>query len=173
MGADEEGIMPKTTAAAPPARALLPAHCLFSRPPRLIMEETVPPTSSALALLALRCPRCHEGPLFLHPATSLTKFTEMPDQCPVCGLSYEPEPGFYFGAMYISFGFAVGIFFAVGIALYFLAGDPDSWVYVVTVAAVTLVSTPLVFRYSRALMLYLFGNSGYDPDWAARGQRPL
>ena len=144
--------MPKLTAAAPPAPALLLVRRLHLRRPRPVMEEPAP-TSSALALLALRCPRCHEGPLFLHPATSLTKFTEMPDQCPVCGLTYEPEPGFYFGAMYVSFGFAVGIFFAVGAALYFLAGDPDTWVYVTVVAAITLVSTPLVFRYSRALML--------------------
>ncbi len=121
--------------------------------------------SSSLALLALRCPRCHEGRLFTDPASSLTRFTNMPAQCPVCGQSFEPEPGFYFGAMYVSFGFAVGIFLAVGIALYFLAGDPDTWVYVVVVAALTLVSTPLVFRYSRALMLYLFGGTGYQPDW--------
>ncbi len=137
------------------------------------MEPEPAPTSSTLALLALRCPRCHEGALFSHPATSLTKFTDMPAACPVCGLSYEPEPGFYFGAMYISFGFAVGIFFAVGIALYFLAGDPDTWVYVSVVAALTLVATPLVFRYSRAIMLYLFGHSGYDPNWARFRRRGL
>ena len=129
------------------------------------MEPESAPTSSTLALLDLRCPRCHEGSLFLYPATNITKFTDMPAACPVCKLSYEPEPGFYFGAMYISFGFAVGIFFAVGITLYFLAGDPDTWVNVTAVAALTLVATPLVFRYSRAIMLYLFGDSGYDPNW--------
>ena len=125
-------------------------------------------TSSVLALLALRCPRCHQGALFSHPATSLTKFTDMPDYCPVCGQSFEPEPGFYFGAMYLSFGFAVGIFAVVGVALFYLAGDPPTWVYVAAVAGITVISTPLVFRYSRALMLYLFGGTGYDPDWVAR-----
>lgn len=158
--------MPKTTALAPnaatPAR---PDVLLRSLTPYPFMETEPAPTSSTLALLGLRCPRCHEGELFLHPATSLTKFTEMPAACPVCGLSYEPEPGFYFGAMYISFAFAVAIFFAVGIVLYFFAGDPDTWVYVSVVAVLTLVATPLAFRYSRALMLYLFGNSGYDPNW--------
>lgn len=124
--------------------------------------------SSSLALLALRCPRCHEGHLFNHPATSLTKFTDMPAECPVCGQTFEPEPGFYFGAMYVSFGFAVGIFLACGVLLYYLANDPELWVYVTTVAVVTLVSTPLAFRYSRALMLYLFGGARYDANWATR-----
>ena len=127
-----------------------------------------PIESSTLALLALRCPRCHRGKLFSSPATSLTKFTDMPDECPVCGQAFEPEPGFYFGAMYISFGFAVGIFAVCGVGLYYLAGDPSVWVYVVAVAVVTLVTTPLTFRYSRAVMLYLFGGARYNPKWGTQ-----
>jgi uncharacterized protein (DUF983 family) len=130
-----------------------------------------PIESSTLALLALRCPRCHQGKLFSHPATSLTKFTDMPEYCPVCGQAFEPEPGFYFGAMYISFGFAVGTFALVGFALNYLAGDPPLWVYVMAVAVITLASTPVVFRYSRAIMLYLFGGTRYDPKRASRSAR--
>lgn len=126
-----------------------------------------PLESSTLALLSLRCPRCHQAPLFTHPAASL-HFSAMPKQCPVCGQSFEPEPGFYFGAMYISSGFAVAVVVAVGLLLYFAFGDPDTWVYVVTVTGVMLLATPLVFRYSRALMLYLFGGARYDADWARR-----
>ncbi|WP_223650846.1 DUF983 domain-containing protein [Hymenobacter psoromatis] len=127
-----------------------------------------PIESSTLALLALRCPRCHRGKLFSYPATNITKFMDMPDVCPVCSQTFEPEPGFYFGAMYISFGFAVAIFAVCGVGLYYLAGDPDVWVYVVAVAVVTLVTTPLTFRYSRAVMLYLFGGTRYDSRWATR-----
>jgi uncharacterized protein (DUF983 family) len=130
-----------------------------------------PIESSTLALLALRCPRCHQGKLFSHSALNLTKFTDMPAECPVCSQTFEPEPGFYFGAMYISFGFAVGTFAVVGILLYYLFGDPDTWIYVVVVAIITLVSTPLVFRYSRAIMLYLFGGTRYDATRAARHVR--
>ncbi|MBF9238124.1 DUF983 domain-containing protein [Hymenobacter sp. BT683] len=89
----------------------------------------------------------------------------MPAQCPVCGQSFEPEPGFYFGSMYITFAFNVATMFAVGIPLYFLFGDPDTWVYVVTVTVVALLLTPLILRYSRAIMLYLFGGARYDADW--------
>ncbi|MDJ0367458.1 DUF983 domain-containing protein [Hymenobacter sp. H14-R3] len=130
-----------------------------------------PIESSTLALLALRCPRCHQGKLFSHDAINLTKFTDMPAECSVCGQTFEPEPGFYFGAMYISFGFAVGTFAVVGILLYYLFNDPDTWVYVVAVALITLVSTPLVFRYSRAIMLYLFGGARYNPKWNTQYSR--
>ena len=130
-----------------------------------------PIESSTLALLALRCPRCHQGKLFTYPATSITKFMDMPAECPVCGQTYEPEPGFYYGAMYISFGFALATFAVVGVLLYYFFGDPATWVYVVVVAIITLLSTPLVFRYSRALMLYLFGGVRYDAARAARKTR--
>ena len=127
-----------------------------------------PLDSSSLALLALRCPRCHEGKLFSYSALNVTKFALMPAQCPVCGQSFEPEPGFYFGSMYITFAFNVATMFAVGIPLYFIFGDPDTWVYVVTVTVVALLLTPLVLRYSRAIMLYLFGGTRYDADWQNR-----
>ncbi|MCB2407631.1 DUF983 domain-containing protein [Hymenobacter lucidus] len=118
--------------------------------------------SSALAFLALRCPRCHEGPLFTYPALS-TKFARMPDNCPVCGQAYEPEPGFYWGAMFVSYGFSVAIFAISGVLCYYLLGDPAVWVYVLTVAVASILLMPLVFRYSRAIMLYLFGGVRYNP----------
>ena len=129
-----------------------------------------PHASTAAALLALRCPRCHRGPLFKHSAASL-HFTDMYDACVVCEQTFEPEPGFYYGAMYLSFGFAVMIFGLVGVSLYNFAGDPDTWVYVAVIFVVTLVTTPLVFRYSRAMMLYFFGGTRYDPKRAARASR--
>lgn len=120
--------------------------------------------SSVLAAVAQRCPRCHEGPLFKHSALNLTKFADMPEACPVCGQAYEPEPGFYWGAMYISFAFSTGIMLVVGFAVYFLLNDPATWVYIVSVAVASILLTPLSLRYSRTLMLYWFGGVSYDPN---------
>jgi uncharacterized protein (DUF983 family) len=122
--------------------------------------------SSALALLALRCPRCHEGRLFSTSAFNVTQFAQMPKHCSVCGQSFEPEPGFYFGSMFITYGFNVATVLGVGLLLYYLFGNPDTWVYVVVVTSAALLLTPLVLRYSRALMLYLFGGIRYNPQWA-------
>ncbi len=87
----------------------------------------------------------------------------MPPGCPVCRQTYEPEPGFYYGAMYVSFGFSVLVVALVGFSLYFLAGDPAAWVYVTAVAGIMILLTPLSFRYARAVMLYAFGSAPYDP----------
>ena len=121
--------------------------------------------STALALLGLRCPRCHQGKLFTHSALHITKFAQMPAECPVCGQTFEPEPGFYFGSMYITFGFNVATVLVVGVLLYYLFGNPDTWVYVTVVTVITLVLTPVILRYSRALMLYLFGGARYNPKY--------
>jgi uncharacterized protein (DUF983 family) len=131
------------------------------------------PASTTAALLALRCPRCHEGKLFSAPAYTLTKFADMPEACPVCGQAYEPEPGFYYGAMFVSYAFSVAIFAITTVALYFLAGDPALWVYVVTVGLAAMVTTPLSLRYSRALMLYWFGGVHYQPKRAHHAAHTL
>ncbi|WP_317127187.1 DUF983 domain-containing protein [Hymenobacter perfusus] len=124
--------------------------------------------STLTGILNQRCPRCRQGRLFTHSALNLAHFTEMPPACPVCGQAYEPEPGFYWGAMYISFAFSTGIMLVVGLAVYYLLGDPDTWVYTSAVAIVALLFTPLSLRYSRTLMLYLFGGVRYDKRYATR-----
>ena len=102
----------------------------------------------------------------MHPALNLGKFDEMPAACPVCGQAYEPEVGFYWGAMYISYGFSTVLVAIVGVLPYFLAYDPDVWVYVLAVAGTVLIFTPLMFRYARAVMLYAFGGTHFDRRYA-------
>ena len=123
--------------------------------------------STTKALLKLRCPRCHTGKLFDHSALSI-HFMDMPSACPVCGQTYEPEPGFYYGAMYISSGFSTGILLSIGFLLFYLAHDPPVWVYVLAVTAAVLAVTPLLFRYSRAVMLYGFGGARFDRRYLVR-----
>ena len=52
--------------------------------------------------------------------------------------------------------------------VFWLLGDPDTWVYVTSVTGTVLVLLPVLLRYSRTLMLYLFGGTHYDPDAARR-----
>jgi len=124
--------------------------------------------STALALAHLRCPRCHQGQLFTYSALNISKFARMPAQCPVCGQTFEPEPGFYFGSMYITFAFNVATFLVLCVSIYYLMGNPDTWVYVTAITGVTVLFTPVILRYSRALMLYLFGGAQYNKNWRRR-----
>ncbi len=53
-------------------------------------------------ILLKKCPRCQRGDLFTIPL-EFTSPLSMPKKCPVCFQDYEPEPGFYYGAMFISY----------------------------------------------------------------------
>ncbi|WP_299819151.1 DUF983 domain-containing protein [uncultured Pontibacter sp.] len=99
---------------------------------------------------------------------NLRKFDAMHKTCPVCGLYYETEVGLFWGSMYISYGFSVGIVVLVGLILYFLANDPPTWVYMSVVGAVVFFTTPLLFRYARILMLYFFAGVEYNSNYSKR-----
>ncbi len=49
-----------------------------------------------------KCPRCREGDIFIKPL-NLSKPLDMPHSCSNCGQLTEPEPGFYYGAMFLSY----------------------------------------------------------------------
>ncbi|WP_462254421.1 DUF983 domain-containing protein [Ekhidna sp.] len=75
--------------------------------------------------------------------------------CPNCSLRYEKEPGNFYGAMYVSYGFSTAIFIATYIALYYLFNDPAITIYLISILAVALLLFPFNFRYARVVFLYL------------------
>ena len=81
---------------------------------------------------------------------------------------HELEPDFYYGAMYISSGFSMDILRVVVSLLFYLVHDPSLWVYATTVAVAVMSVTPLLFRYSRTVMLYAFGGARFDRCYATR-----
>ena len=108
------------------------------------------------ALLKGKCPRCREGELFTHGAYNLRRFSLMNEFCPHCGVRLEPEPGFYQGAMYVSYAFTVAVLVILSIILFFL-GNPSEWTAISIIITVMIILAPLNYRYSRILYLYLFG----------------
>jgi hypothetical protein len=47
--------------------------------------------------------------MFKYPASDLRRATQMHQDCPHCGFHFEIEPGFFWGAMYISYAFSVAV----------------------------------------------------------------
>jgi uncharacterized protein (DUF983 family) len=115
------------------------------------------------ALVNGNCPRCREGKIFSSPAYNLAQFNRMNDTCRHCGVRLEPEPGFYQGAMYVSYGFTVAFLVVISILLYYFAGDPSEWTYIGVIITVMVLLAPLNYRYSRIVYLYLFGGIKYRP----------
>ncbi len=118
--------------------------------------------SLVASILEAKCPRCREGEMFQFSPFNLAKFSKMHDTCPNCHQKYEVEPGFFIGAMYISYAMSVGLLLTIGLILYHLFDDPELWVYLVTVSAVVVLLLPFMFRYSRVLYLYWFGGVHYQ-----------
>jgi phage FluMu protein Com len=116
------------------------------------------------AVLEAKCPRCRKGDMFMYPWYKITKFHSANKYCPVCNLRFEIEPGFFFGAMYMSYAFIVAIFSIVGVFLYYVLDDPSIMVYIIGINLAVLILLPLIFRYSRVLYLYLFGGVSYEEE---------
>lgn len=126
--------------------------------------------SKLLALLAHKCPRCRQGDLYTYKFVEAPlKFDKMNKHCPHCGIRFEKEPGFFFGAMFISYAINVILLFITGAILYFLFADPALWVYIVTVPTLVVLLLPFIFRISRTLYLYWLGDIHYDNLYSKQG----
>jgi len=119
--------------------------------------------TSLAAFLHGKCPRCRHGDIFTHPVSKLSKYDGMYEHCPYCGIRLEPEPGFYQGAMYVSYGFTIACLVLISFLLYLL-GNPKEWIYITTIISTMIFLAPLNYRYSRIAYLYLFSGIHYSAE---------
>ena len=107
------------------------------------------------------CPRCHEGKVFKYKsAYQSLSFGKLNERCAYCGQNFDPEPGFYQGAMYVSYGLSLALSFAIGFLMTMVFNAP-MWQVGVVLVIVLLVLMPPVFRISRMIWLNRFVN--YHP----------
>lgn len=116
-----------------------------------------------MAMLKHKCPKCRKGSMFKYKNSQLNRnLFAANERCPHCGIKFEIEPGFFYGAMYISYAMSVAIILTTGFILYIL-GDPGVWVYIGTNITILILLMPFIFRYARVFMLYGFGGIQYEP----------
>ena len=102
----------------------------------------------------MKCPRCRRGDLFPTGSFSFSMPFKMYEHCPKCGQNYFPEPGFYYGAMFISY---IGSgFLSLGIVMLLV------WVFEVSIglSMVALLVIAAIFfiwwfRFSRSFYFNL------------------
>ena len=117
--------------------------------------------SRIASIFRMTCPRCRKGEMFqplelLHPL-------KMHKQCAVCGQRFEPEPGFYYGAMFISYIF-IGFFSLalVGFCVfYFNMSVEYAFLILFAFLAVMFLWN---LRFSRSIWIHLVIK--YDPKTA-------
>lgn len=108
------------------------------------------------SIVNLKCPKCHEGDLFLSANPySMKNFAGMPEKCPVCAQQYVLESGFYWGSMYINYIGSVAVGGIVFLLTYYLTNI--SFLGIIIIMAVLLILlSPLLFRFSRAAWINIF-----------------
>lgn len=117
--------------------------------------------STVKAILGAKCPQCHQGNLFSVPVYSFRKLSDVNQSCSVCGANFHAEPDFFYGAMYVSYGFSVALVITVMVVLNVLMKRPELWMYLTTVGVSNMILIPIMLRYSKVLYLYNIGKLKY------------
>ena len=110
------------------------------------------------SVLKNKCPRCHQGNFFnFNNPYNLSNFYKMDKVCKSCGEKYEREPGFYFGAMFVSYALNVAWFVAAWVAtLIFLPKDTNIYLLAAIIIGFGILMAPLTFRLSRLIWINIF-----------------
>lgn len=115
------------------------------------------------SIFGMTCPRCQESKLFEDPNPyNFSKIFDMPERCDKCGQKYEVEPGFYYGAMYVSYALSIAFLVSVFVAMLVLYPDFTVTEYLVIGIGGLILLTPPIFRLARAVWINFFVK--YDPN---------
>ncbi len=123
--------------------------------------------TKAYSIFNMKCPKCHEGDLFETGSFSFKKSFDMPEKCPHCGQKYFLGPGFYYGAMFISYGITgwFSLFFVGFLMLILGIHWQTAFVFLLFTMAILFV---WFFRISRAIWINF--NVKYDPRVAEQAK---
>jgi uncharacterized protein (DUF983 family) len=101
------------------------------------------------------CPNCGKGHVFL-PSQGILKLPIMLDKCDSCAYRFDREPGYFIGALYISYGLAVleGILVFFAGVLFFPALS-STW-QILSVLAIIIICAKKNYKLARILYIHLF-----------------
>lgn len=86
----------------------------------------------------------------------------MREYCNTCGLKFNREPGFFYGAMYVGYAFSVAYLTSFYVAMLVLLGEFELSTYFIIGIGSLFLLTPVIFRFSRSVWLALFEK--YDKE---------
>ena len=125
--------------------------------------------SKIRAIFQMKCPRCHEGHLFNSRILEFKGLDNMPSHCSYCKQKFEPEPGYWYGAMFISYILS-GWFCLIFVGVLMLIFKLNVWWSFFLLLLVVVPSYGWLFRISRSLWIHF--NIKYDPSKARSNGQP-
>ena len=112
--------------------------------------------SKLYSILTGTCPKCHKESMYLDKnPLHLNKILVMNENCSHCGLKYQIEPSFFYGAMYVSYGLNVAAGISVFIVSYLLFGCSLKATFIAIIVSLVLLF-PFVLRWSRNIYINMF-----------------
>ena len=112
--------------------------------------------SKLYSILTGTCPKCQNESMYLDKnPLHLNKILKMHENCSHCGLRYQIEPSFFYGAMYVSYGLNV----AIGIAAFvisFVLFESSLKVAFLAIIVSLVILFPFVLRWARNIYINMF-----------------
>jgi uncharacterized protein (DUF983 family) len=109
----------------------------------------------AYSVVFNKCPQCHQGKVLKYAPYQINKLLDTEDTCSNCQLKYEKEPGFFYGAMYVSYALTSGVFIVSYLLQVMVLNLPITQ-FAILMVSLLLLTFPLIARWSRVLWLNFF-----------------
>jgi uncharacterized protein (DUF983 family) len=114
------------------------------------------------SILTGTCPKCQNESMYLDKNPFNLKNTlKMHEKCSHCGLIYQIEPSFFYGAMYVSYGLNVATGIAAFLVSYLIFGSTLKTAFI-AIIIVLIALFPYVLRWARNIYINMFVT--YDPN---------
>jgi uncharacterized protein (DUF983 family) len=108
------------------------------------------------SILTGSCPKCQNESMYKEKNMfKLTKILSMNEYCSHCGLKYQIEPSFFYGAMYVSYALNVAVGVAAFIISYVFFNSSLKKAFIAIIISI-IVAFPYVMRLSRNIYINLF-----------------
>jgi uncharacterized protein (DUF983 family) len=112
--------------------------------------------SKLYSIFKMKCPRCHEGDFFVSQPYDLKHAGDIHKNCSHCGLKYSKEPGFYYGAMYVSYALAVALFVTLWVSMNLFFSGIGIGYQIFIIIFLTLILSPYLYALSKIIWANFF-----------------
>jgi uncharacterized protein (DUF983 family) len=112
--------------------------------------------SKLYSIATMTCPQCQESHMMVANPYRFSTMGEVKDKCEVCGLDLKPEPGFYYGAMYVSYGLGVAIFVTIWASCNLFFDNVGVWTQISLVLIALIGLGPYLYALSKVIWANIF-----------------
>ena len=126
---------------------------------KLLMFRIIKKGNKLYSIIYNCCPRCQSNKFWpkSNPYKNiLVKNGGDLGSCKNCKLKYEIEPGFWFGAMYVSYGLTVFVAIITWLSINFFNEKMDVFTQIYIISFLIIILFPVVYFLSRLIWINLF-----------------